>query len=177
MDSQETQLLDISVCIPTYRRPMMLDSCIRALLNQEVAGFTYSIVVVDNDITESARDIVSGWQQRSSIKLSYDVEPVPNISGARNRAVRNVTGDLIAFIDDDEFPDPKWLLKLVAAYFQFSVDGVLGPVIPLYEGTPTEWLVKSGLCTRKSFPTGTIIQNVKDMRTGNRFVWASYHQG
>ena len=145
----------------------MLDSCIRALQNQKVLDFTYSIVIVDNDILETARDIVNNWQHQSSIKLSYDVEPVANISSARNRAVQNATGDLIVFIDDDEFPDPNWLLELVNAYFQFQVDGVLGPVIPLYEGTPPKWLVKSGLCNRKSFPTGTILQNVKDMRTGN----------
>lgn len=145
----------------------MLDKCIRALQAQEVCDFTCSIVIVDNDISESARGIFSQWQKSSSIELCYDVEPEPNISLARNRAVRNAAGDLIAFIDDDEVPQPDWLLQLYCAYAQFSVDGVLGPVLPSYEGTPPEWLLRSGLCTRKSFATGTIIRKVKDMRTGN----------
>ncbi len=166
-DSRCSDLLHISVCIPTYRRPDMLDTCIRALQDQELGAFSYSIVVVDNDILESARDIVTGWQQRSLIEIFYDVERVPNISSARNKAIKSATGDLVAFIDDDEFPEPKWLLKLVVAYFDFSADGVLGPVIPLYEGTPSTWLVKSGLCARKTFSTGTILRNTKDMRTGN----------
>lgn len=145
----------------------MLDGCIQALMSQEVGRFTYSIVVVDNDVTESARDVVTGWQRRSSIRIFYDVEKVPNISGARNTAIKNAVGELIAFIDDDEFPEPTWLRKIVAAYFDFAADGVLGPVVPVYEGTPPGWLVKSGLCTRRSFPTGTILRNAKDTRSGN----------
>jgi hypothetical protein len=82
-------------------------------------------------------------------------------------AVKNAQGDLIAFIDDDEFPEQDWLLNLYIAHNKFSADGVLGPVIPFYEGTPPQWLVKSELCVRSSFPTGTVLNNSKYMRTGN----------
>lgn len=157
----------ISVCIATYRRPTMLEKCIQALLNQAVGAFSYSIVVVDNDSSESARNIVSAMRGGSSIEIAYCVERVPNISSSRNRAIRNAEGDLIAFIDDDEYPEPTWLLNLLAAYLEFSADGVLGPVIPSYEGTPPAWLVNSGLCARRRFPTGTILRNAKDMRSGN----------
>ena len=157
----------ISVCIPTYRRPNMLGRCLEALLNQEISGFTYSVVVVDNDIEQSARQLMHTWRRRSSFRLCYDVEPVRNISLTRNRALSNSQGDLIAFIDDDEFPEPTWLLKLFNAYECFSVDGVFGPVVPFYEGTPPKWLIRSGLCVRTSFQTGTILSNSKYMRTGN----------
>ena len=160
-------LLHVSVCVATFRRPAMLDGCLLALQDQNPGPFTYSIVIVDNDAAESARDVVEAWQRRASIPISYDVERVPNISGARNRALRNATGDLVAFIDDDEFPDPAWLSNLVAAYSSSSADGVLGPVVPSYEGEPPSWLVASGLCTRKSFPTGTPLQSATDMRSGN----------
>ena len=56
-DNPQPDLPHISVCIPTYRRPIMLDSCMQALQDQEPGPFRYSIVVVDNDISESARDI------------------------------------------------------------------------------------------------------------------------
>jgi succinoglycan biosynthesis protein ExoM len=157
----------ISVCIATYKRPSMLCRCLEALRNLEHEGFTYSIVVVDNDPEQSAREIVYEWQKRCPVRLFYDIEPMQNISLARNKAVANSSGDLIAFIDDDEFPEPPWLMNLFDAYIKFSVDGVLGPVIPFYEGTPPEWLVKSGLCVRSSFQTGTILNNSKYMRTGN----------
>jgi succinoglycan biosynthesis protein ExoM len=145
----------------------MLGRCLEALQNQDTRGFDYSIVVVDNDSEGSAKRVVDAWQRRSPRVIHYDLEPERNISRARNRAIANADGDLIAFIDDDEFPEPSWLLKLFDAYSAFSADGVLGPVIPFYEGTPPQWLVRSGLCVRPSFRTGARLENSKYMRTGN----------
>lgn len=107
------------------------------------------------------------WRNRSFIRIVYTGEAEQNISLSRNKALMNACGDYIAFIDDDEFPEPDWLLNLYETCQRFSVDGVLGPVLPYYEGTPPDWLVKSDLCIRSSFPTGTCLNNSKYMRTGN----------
>jgi glycosyltransferase involved in cell wall biosynthesis len=110
---------------------------------------------------------VHDWQRQSAVEVHYLVEPVRSISLARNRAIANAKGDLIAFIDDDESPESAWLLNLFRAYKEFLADGVLGPVIPSYQGKPPLWLVKSRLCVRRSFRTGTVLANPKYMRTGN----------
>lgn len=157
----------ITVCIPTYKRPSMLGRCLEFLQVQKSRGFSYSLVVVDNDIEESARGTVTAWKERFPVGLVYDVEPERNISLARNRAVANSRGDFIAFIDDDEFPEPDWLLTLFQAFQEYDVDGVMGPVLPFYEGTPPAWLVRSGLCVREPFPTGTRLRDPRYMRTGN----------
>lgn len=157
----------ISVCIPTFKRPLLLDWCLQAMQRQECRGFSYSMVIVDNDLEESAREVVEGWRGCSSAPLHYEVEPVQNISLARNRAVANARGDFIAFVDDDEFPEPNWLREMFDVCRRLAVHGVLGPVIPLYEGTPPKWLVKSGLCARKFFETGTGMNNLRYMRSGN----------
>ncbi len=157
----------VSVCVPTFKRPNTLDRCLASLVGQTCVGFTISIVVVDNDLSQSAADVVSGWSRRSSIHLVYDVEPVQSISLARNRAVANSSGNFVAFIDDDEIPESDWVLRLVTAYDDYGVDGVLGPVVPSYVGRPPRWLVKSGLCDRTSLRSGTRLVSTRDMRTGN----------
>lgn len=131
------------------------------------SAFSYEVVVVDNDCQRSAEDTVRLFQSSNELKIIYDCEPEQNIALARNRAIQNATGNFIAFMDDDEFPEPTWLLRLFKAHKVFSADGVLGPVLPFYEGTPPEWLIRSGLCVRSSFTTGTILKNTKYMRTGN----------
>jgi len=141
----------ISVCIITYKRPEMLDRCLESVLNQQRGGFDFSIVVVDNDRHQSAREIVSKCRKHSSVEISYDVESEQNISLARNKAVANSTGDLIAFIDDDEFPESTWLLNLYLTLISTKADGVLGPVIPHFAIQPPRWLIKSGLLERPSF--------------------------
>ena len=157
----------ICVCVPTYKRPSLLDRCIDSLLHQQTDGFSYSILVVDNDLNQSGLEIVRNKQHQSPIELRYCFESVKNISLARNRAVNSSQSDIIAFIDDDEMADSVWLAELYRLYAEMGVDGVLGPVLPYFEGTPPRWLIRSGLCLRTSFPTRTVLKNPKYMRTGN----------
>jgi succinoglycan biosynthesis protein ExoM len=160
-------VIHVSVCIPTYRRPRLLERCLEGIRTQHVDGFDLSVVVVDNDCARSGAPVVEAFRQRCAIEALYGVEPVPNISVARNRAVALAKGDLVAFIDDDEVPDADWLAHLVQTHCRTQADGVLGPVVPAFEGTPPAWLVESGLCTRRMFPTGTLLDRVKELRSGN----------
>ena len=157
----------VTVCIPTYQRTAMLARCLESLGRQERDGFTWSIVVVDNDADASARDVVSEWRRRSGLPVEYEVEPERNISRARNRALARAGGELVAFIDDDEIAEAAWLRELVATCRRSGADGVFGPVIPLFQDDAPAWLRESGVFVRPSFPTGTRLHESRDMRTGN----------
>lgn len=157
----------ISVCVPTLGRPRLLLQCLLSLQNQHTAGFTFSISVVDNDALGSSRKVVAELRARSQIDIRYDVEPERNISLTRNRAIANSAGDMVAFIDDDEVAEPTWLATLLSARDRYGVDGVLAPVLPRFSGSPPAWLVRSRLCIRDSFPTGTALTSSRYMRTGN----------
>ncbi len=174
---KEREVPHISVCIPTFRRPELLGMCLDALQNQDTSGFTFSVVIVDNDRERSAERVVQDRSGRTSLEIRYEVEPEQNISLSRNRAVAAAEGDLIAFIDDDEIPDSSWLRELSDSCTRYAADGVLGPVLPQYEGIPPRWLERSGLCIRESFPTGTILKNAKHMRTGNVLLRRSMMNG
>ncbi len=158
----------ISVCICTYKRPEMLSSLLVTLENQKTEGlFEYSVVIVDNDQSQSARSVVESRIRESKLSMSYDVEPEQNIALARNKAIQNAKGNWIALIDDDEFPIERWLLNLYKAMLSFHADGVLGPVKPHFKTAPPGWIVRGKFCERDSFQTGTVLRNPKYTRTGN----------
>jgi glycosyltransferase involved in cell wall biosynthesis len=145
----------------------MLARLLSELEEQETQSlFDYSIVIVDNDAAESARQTVESWSRQSKNSIKYCVEPEQSIALARNRAVENARGDFIAFIDDDEFPAENWLLDLFKAYNEFKTDGILGPVLPHYETKPPEWVIKGKFYERPSHKTGTIL-DWTNTRTGN----------
>lgn len=157
----------ISVCICTYKRPQMLSNLLSNLNNQITENlFSYSIVVVDNDAIQSAKDVVKYWMGKSAITITYHCVPEQNIALARNSAVENANGNFIAFIDDDEFPVRTWLLNLFKTLLDYCVDGALGPVRPNYPDNTPQWLIKSKLCERSEFKTGTILK-WDQTRTGN----------
>lgn len=157
----------ISVCICTYKRPQLLLRLLEKLEQQNTASlFDFSVVIVDNDREESARSTVETFAAVSSIKTSYLAEPVANIAMARNRAVINATGDYLAFIDDDEFPEQDWLAVMLKTCKSHRVSGVLGPVLPHFESQPPAWLVKAGFYDRKRHMTG-FVMGWQEARTGN----------
>lgn len=158
----------ISVCICTFKRPHMLSNLLSKLQDQVTEDrFTYSAVVVDNDANKTALDTVTDWEIKSSIQIDYFCQPEQNIALTRNKAVTNAKGNFIAFIDDDEFPDKNWLINLHRTLNQYQCAGVLGPVKPYFEAAPPQWIIKGKICDRPTFPTGTILKNQNETRTGN----------
>jgi succinoglycan biosynthesis protein ExoM len=157
----------IGICICTYKRPRLLKRLLVELSRQRTQErFEFSIVVVDNDSQKSAEPVVSVFAASMKIPITYCVEAEQNIALARNRAIRNVTGDYVVFIDDDEYPGPDWLLTLFEARSRYEADGVLGPVKPEFEEQPPAWVIKGRFYERSSYPTGFVIDWRKG-RTGN----------
>ena len=157
----------ISVCVCTYKRQGELLQLLKALDEQETRElFTYSISIVDNDVKRSAEKVVSGFKGKSNVDTFYYIEPVRNISLARNMAVRYASGNLIAFIDDDERPEKTWLMNLFNAYIKYKAAGVLGPVMPEFIETPPEWVEAGGFFERKIYHSGKTAE-WEDCRTGN----------
>jgi glycosyltransferase involved in cell wall biosynthesis len=157
----------ISVCICTYRRPDLLERSLNAVRELETAGvLTYSVVVADNDENESGRPVVDAFARSCAIPITYCVEPVQNIALARNCALRVATGEYVAFMDDDEFPVPAWLRRMLEVCNLYGAAGVQGPVRPHFDTQPPRWLERGGFCERPEHPTGFKVP-WEGGRTGN----------
>lgn len=157
----------ISVCICTFKRPLLLRRLLDKLQVQETQGrFDYSIVISDNDAKSSAQSVVAEFAGSARVPVTYTSESQQNIALARNKALQHAYGDFIAFIDDDEFPETDWLLVMVRACEEFRAAGVLGPVRPHFESPPPRWIVKGRFCERLEHTTGRVM-NWEECRTGN----------
>ena len=157
----------ISVCICTYKRPQPLMRLLGHLVSQETdSQFTYSIVVADNDHLRSAEAAVAEFRETSPVSVVYCVEPRQSIALARNKSLEQATGEFVAFIDDDEFPSPRWLVTLFTTCQAYRVDGVLGPVKPHFDERAPAWVQKGRFYDRPTYPTGLVIDRRKG-RTGN----------
>jgi glycosyltransferase involved in cell wall biosynthesis len=157
----------ISVCVCTYKRPDLLRKLLQELGGQDTEGhFTYSIVVVDNDLLESGKSVVADFAATSEVSVKYCVEPQQNIALARNRSIENASGDFVAFIDDDEFPSKQWLMSLFNLCDQGRMAGVLGPVLPYFGDGVPPWIVKGKFYDRPRHQTGSVLDWTQT-RTGN----------
>jgi succinoglycan biosynthesis protein ExoM len=157
----------ITVCICTFRRPALLTRLLHGLRAQDTHGlFAFDVVVVDNDAGRSAEESVRLFRSSCPLAVQYRVEDIPNIARARNRAIEHAPGALIAFIDDDEYPTPDWLRQMFLAHGHFKRDGILGPVLPEFQGSPPGWITKGRFFERKRHRTGEKVEWTES-RTGN----------
>jgi succinoglycan biosynthesis protein ExoM len=158
-------IVKISVCIATYRRPDRLAALLGDLVNQELVPD--EVVVVDNDATGSARAVVD--QRRAdgcSFHLTYEIQPERNIALTRNRTVHLARGEWLAFIDDDERAPRAWLRQLLEAAEKFGADGILAPVEPQVPATAPAWIRRGRFYEWPRLPTGTTVP-ANNLRFGN----------
>jgi glycosyltransferase involved in cell wall biosynthesis len=119
----------ISVTIPTFRRPDSFLRAARSVLRQADAPGAIELVAVDNSPEASAAAAFATLQaEAGSIPVRLAHEPKPGVANARNASMALVTGDLVAFLDDDQEASPHWLAALCRVQRETGVDAVFGPV-------------------------------------------------
>ncbi|HSN20872.1 MAG TPA: glycosyltransferase [Usitatibacter sp.] len=106
--------LRVSVVVPTYRRPDLLERCLAALVAQDFEPHSYEIIVADDAADPSVRRLVASWEARTrgAPMVRYvAVAGTRGPAGARNRGWEIATAGIIAFTDDDTIPRPDWLAE------------------------------------------------------------------
>jgi GT2 family glycosyltransferase len=149
----------VSVCVATCGRQIGLANLLGALEVLEIPpGTMLQVVVVDNDSSGSARAVCDEAAARHAYPLNYVVEKHRGIPFARNAAlaVALSDSDFVAFIDDDEAPEPDWLAELLRVQDCYRADVVTGPCLPRYVEPPPRWVEERGFHETPRYPTGTL---------------------
>src|SRR6266508_4041505 len=109
----------ISVVVCSYNGARTLRECLAGVRKLEYPDF--EVIVVDDGSTDAT----------SAIARQFDVRLIRTknmgLSHARNLGWQAAAGEIVAYIDDDAYPDPRWLTYLAAAFMGTSDAGVGGP--------------------------------------------------
>lgn len=132
----------VSVVVPTYLRPDLLDSCLGALVRQDFTASNFEIIVTDDAVSKQTRAQVGRWAARVGPNgpcVRYlAVTGAHGPAAARNAGWRAARGEIIAFTDDDCLPDPGWLTAGLAA-LDSHLSGVTGRVVVPVTEPPTDY--------------------------------------
>ena len=133
-----------SVIVCTRERPDELRRCLESLTAQDHPNF--AVWVIDNAPTnEGTREIVASFI--AELDIHYVVEPRLGLSRARNAGLkRELEGDLVAWLDDDEIADSLWLSELVRAFEgRPEIVAASGSVVPAELATSAQlWFEQFG---------------------------------
>jgi GT2 family glycosyltransferase len=118
----ETPQATVAIC--TRERPGDLERALTAVLALRHQG--HDVLVVDNaPAGDATRRVV---EQFTSAR--YVCEPRRGLNAARNRALAEARGDVVAFTDDDAVPEPEWLDGLLANFADPRIACVTGLTLP-----------------------------------------------
>jgi glycosyltransferase involved in cell wall biosynthesis len=128
-----------SVVVPTYRRPDLLERCLRALVDQDFDPALYEVIVADDAASDETRRQVESYAGRPGPVVRY--VPVTGTRGpaaARNAGWRAARGRFVGFTDDDCIPDHGWISAGLTA-FEDGVAAVAGRVVVPLPEDPTDY--------------------------------------
>jgi GT2 family glycosyltransferase len=141
--------VDYSVVLCTHNRGPVLREALASHEALEIPdGVTSEIVVVDNASTDDTNAVVREFARTASRPVHYVLEPRLGHARALNTGIARSTGRIVAFTDDDAFPEPGWLAAMHHAFGREDVDWVFGPISPIWQREPPAWY---GPATRHLF--------------------------
>jgi succinoglycan biosynthesis protein ExoM len=140
-------MVDVTVAIPTFRRPRSLKRLLLALEALETSA-RVTVLVADNDA--DGREGFALCQDMRANGYRWPLEAIiateRGISQARNALVEHIladgTADFIAMLDDDEWPEPGWLDTFLQVQRQTNADALHGAVLRAFESDPGRWAAR-----------------------------------
>ena len=112
----------ISVVVCSYNGEQTIRECLDGLRGLDYPD--HEVIVVDDGSTDSTAEIAARYPFRL-IRTENR-----GLSSARNAGLAAATGEIVAYIDDDAYPDPHWLRYLAHAFLASDHAGIGGPNIP-----------------------------------------------
>ena len=126
----------VSVVVCTYNGSRTIRDCLDGA--SRLAYPDYEVIVVDDGSSDAT----------AVIARQYDCRLIQTenrgLASARNSGLAAATGDIIAYLDDDAYPDPDWLTYLAATFLRTGYAGVGGPnIAPPGDGPIAECVARA----------------------------------
>ena len=140
------------------------------------AGVEWKLLVANNHCTDNTDEVIARFADRLPIRRVF--ESRLGKSYACNLLVREATGDLILWTDDDVLVDSEWLvayLDAAKAWPEAAFWG--GRVDPLYGSVPPGWVVRNEAQVSHCFGLCQYERTVRPLAPGSIQTVRTWHFG
>ncbi len=111
----------ISVIVPVYKVEPYLDRCVESIVNQTYRNL--EIILVNDGSPDNCPQMCDAWAERD-VRIKVIRKENGGLSDARNAGMAAATGELVSFIDSDDYITPDFIEALYHAMMQTSADVV-----------------------------------------------------
>jgi len=126
-------VLSVSIVVCCRNAADRIGDTLWSLVLQSAEASTYEVLVVDNvsDDREQLRLLVHGMDPAGR-RIRLLEEPAIGLSPARNRGVRESSGEYVVFIDDDAVAGARFVEHYLQSIGQHRPDVLGGNVLPWF---------------------------------------------
>jgi hypothetical protein len=130
----------VSVLIDTYNHERFIEEAIQSVLSQDFPASDREILVVDDGSTDRTPEILAKFASQIRILRKSN----GGQASAFNHGIPECCGEIVAFLDGDDWWAPKKLSAVVEAFASHPATGVIGHSITevLHESTQRSELVR-----------------------------------
>lgn len=101
--------IKFSIIIPVYNVAPYLEQCLNSVVAQTYE--CWEAICIDDGSEDGSSEMLDQFAQRD-IRIKVFHQANAGVSAARNKALLNVTGNWIGFLDADDLISPDWLSKV-----------------------------------------------------------------
>jgi glycosyltransferase involved in cell wall biosynthesis len=119
--------MDVSLIIATRDRWQQLARCLDSVARIEFDR-PWELIVVDNGSTDATAELAKQFADKASVPLRYVLELEPGLGNAHNAGVAIARGEILAFTDDDCYPETDFLRRVWCAFADPSIGYIAGRI-------------------------------------------------
>lgn len=135
----------VTVILCTYNRAASLGTALESVVASALLSRTdWELLAVDNNSRDRTREVINDFCRRYPGRVRYVFEAQQGLSHARNAAILEARGEILAFVDDDVTVEPNWLDNLTAGLCDGPWAGSGGRILPPKGFSPPPWLALRG---------------------------------
>ena len=139
--------MSLTVLICTHNRVDLLANVLASLNAAARPSIPLNLLVVANNCTDGTHQLLADYAANRGDRLSLKwlAEPIPGKSHALNRAIPELTADLVAFVDDDHRVRHDYFLNIETASATYAnADIYCGRILPDWTGGEPPWVHDDG---------------------------------
>lgn len=110
----------ISIIVPIYNSEQTLGRCFESILSQTYQNF--ELILVNDGSTDSSEAICLYYVKKYGNKIKYYSKENGGVSSARNLGIMHAKGDLLCFVDSDDYVDNTYLEVLYNSLINYNSD-------------------------------------------------------
>lgn len=114
--------LKASIIVPVYNVEKHLQKCLDSLLVQDYDN--YEIILINDGSTDNSYEIAKEYTSNNA-KITLLNQSNQGLSGARNTGIQHATGDVIFFVDSDDYVEPTFCSAPMQIFNSKSIDVVI----------------------------------------------------